>query len=314
MFEERELKAEVTREAEAKIADDAVFASNTSTLPITGLAEASMRPANFIGLHFFSPVDKMRLVEIIRGQKTSERTLAKAFDYGLKIRKTPIVVSDSRGFYTSRVFGTYLGEGMALLVEGNAPRAIEQAGRMAGMPLGPLAVTDEVSISLCKHIRDQTRRDFEAAGKTHPEPPHAKVLDLMVDAYDRPGKFAGRGFYEYSKDGGKRLWPELREIFPATGPPLAVRDMTDRMLFVQALETVRCYAEGVLRTVADANIGSIFGWGFAPFRGGTLQFINACGVRAFTERSRELAAAYGERFDPPQLLVDMAETGKTFQD
>ncbi len=313
VFEDRKLKAGVTKEAEARIADDAVFASNTSTLPITGLAEASARPANFIGLHFFSPVDKMRLVEIIRGEKTSDETLAKAFDYVLKISKTPIVVSDSRGFYTSRVFGTYPGEGMALLVEGNDPRAIEQAGRLAGMPVGPLAVTDEVSISLSKHIRDQTRRDFEAQGKTLPEPPHSKVLDLMVDEYDRPGKFAGKGFYEYPADGHKYLWPKLREIFPAAAEPLPVQEMVDRMLFVQALETVRCYEEGVLHTVADANIGSIFGWGFAPFEGGTLQFINAYGVRDFVNRCRELAAAYGERFEPPQLVVDMAESGESFR-
>ncbi len=312
VFEDRELKARVTQEAEVQIAADAVFASNTSTLPITGLAQASSRPKNFIGLHFFSPVDRMRLVEIICGKKTSDETLARAFDYVLQIKKTPIVVNDSRGFYTSRVFGTYPQEGIALLWEGNDPRTIEQAGRKAGMPVGPLAITDEVSLSLSKHIRDQTRRDFEAEGKTLEEPPHSRMLDVMVDEYKRGGRAEGGGFYEYPKDGKKYLWPKLREVFPPKGEPVPFEEMIERMMFVQALETVRCYSEGVLRSVADANIGSIFGWGFAPFKGGTLQYINDYGVKEFVARSRKLAAKYGKRFQPPRMLVRMAKQGETF--
>jgi 3-hydroxyacyl-CoA dehydrogenase/enoyl-CoA hydratase/3-hydroxybutyryl-CoA epimerase len=312
VFENRELKAKVTQEAEAQIADDAVFASNTSTLPITGLAEASARPENFIGLHFFSPVDRMRLVEIICGEKTSDETLAKAFDYVLQIRKVPIVVNDSRGFYTSRVFGTYPQEGTALLWEGNDPNTIERAGRKAGMPVGPLALTDEVGLTLSKSIRDQTIRDLEAAGEEVNLPPHSGVLDLMVTDHSRGGKYEGAGFYEYPKEGKKYLWPKLKELFPLKGEPVPYEEMIDRLMFVQSLETARCMQDGVLRSVTDANIGSIFGWGYPPFNGGTLQFINAYGVAEFVERSRELAAKYGERFEPPQILIDMAAKGETF--
>jgi len=312
VFEDRDLKAKVTREAEAKIADDAVFASNTSTLPITGLAEASARPENFIGLHFFSPVDRMKLVEIICGEKTSDETLAKAFDYVMQIRKVPIVVNDSRGFYTSRVFGTYPQEGTALLWEGNDPATIERAGRQAGMPVGPLALTDEVGLILSKSIRDQTIRDLEAEGQKVNLPPHSKMLDIMVTEQGRGGKYEGAGFYEYPADGKKYLWPKLKELFPLKGEPVPFDEMIDRLLFAQSIETARCMEDKVLRSVADANIGSIFGWGYPPFNGGTLQFINAYGLPAFVERSRELAAKYGERFEPPQILVDMAASGETF--
>ena len=312
VFEDRGLKAKVTQEAEAQIADTAVFASNTSTLPITGLAEASARPANFVGLHFFSPVERMKLVEIIVGEQTSKETLAKAFDYVLKIRKTPIVVNDSRGFYTSRVFGTYVNEGMALLGEGQHPRAIEMAGLQAGMPVGPLAVSDEVSLSLMAHVRKQTVADLAAEGVQMPVHPANKVLDAML-AQDRLGKAHGAGFYEYPAGGKKHLWPELQSIFPANGQgKLAQQEMIDRLLFAQVLETVRCYEEGVFTSVADGNVGSIFGWGFAPFKGGTLQFVNDYGVVEFVTRSRELAKAYGDRFSPPALLVEMAENGRTF--
>ncbi len=312
VFEDRALKAKVTQEAEEQIGNTAVFASNTSTLPITGLAEASARPANFIGLHFFSPVDKMKLVEIIIGEQTSDETLAKAFDYVLKIRKTPIVVNDSRGFYTSRVFGTYVNEGMALLAEGQHPRAIEAAGLQAGMPVGPLAVSDEVSLSLMAHIRKQTAADLAAEGITLPVHPANKVLEAML-ARDRRGKAHGAGFYEYPSGGKKHLWAGLQEMFPVNGhEPLLQQEMIDRMLFAQVLETVRCYEEGVFTSVADGNIGSIFGWGFAPFKGGTLQFINDYGVAEFVARSQELAAKYGDRFAPPQLLLEMAENGRTF--
>lgn len=312
VFEDRELKAGVTHEAEAQIAAEAVFGSNTSTLPITGLAEASSRPGNFIGIHFFSPVDKMPLVEIIVGKKTCERALAKAFDYVLKIKKTPIVVNDGRGFYTSRVFGTYVNEGLALLGEGQHPREIESAGLQAGMPVGPLAVTDEVSLALIVHIREQTRKDFEAEGKEMPPHPRDKVLDVMVGEHKRMGKASGAGFYEYPKDGKKFLWPELGNLFPLKGGQLPQSEMIDRLMFAQCLETARCFEEGILTSAADANVGSIFGWGFAAFKGGTLQFINDYGVRDFVHRSVELAGRYGERFVPPGLLVKMADNGETF--
>jgi 3-hydroxyacyl-CoA dehydrogenase/enoyl-CoA hydratase/3-hydroxybutyryl-CoA epimerase len=312
VFENRELKGRVTREAEAQISADTIFCSNTSTLPITGLAEMSARPENFVGLHFFSPVHKMKLVEIIRGRQTAPHTLAKAFDFVMKIRKTPIVVNDSRGFYTSRVFTTFVHEGMALLAEGQSPRAIEMAALMAGMPVGPLAVADEVNLGLALHIREQTRQDLLALGQEWVGLPSDGILDLMVNREKRPGKAQGAGFYEYPADGKKYLWPRLREIFPARAQKLFQNEMSERMLFIQALETARCYAEGVIESAGDANIGSIFGWGFAPFKGGTLQFINDYGLPAFVRRSRELAGLLGERFDPPALLVEMAEQNRTF--
>lgn len=312
VFEDRELKARVTQEAEAQIAADAVFASNTSTMPITSLAARSARPENFIGLHFFSPVDKMRLVEIIVGKATSARTLAVAFDYVLKIRKIPIVVNDSRGFYTSRVFGSYVNEGMALLAEGQPPRAIESAGLQAGLPVGPLAVMDEVNLGLVLHIQEQTERDLAATGQQAPYHPANDVLRLMVKERGRPGRAQGAGFYEYPPAGEKFLWRGLAELFPPRGEKLSQVEMIERMMFAQALETARCYEEGVLTSVADANIGSIFGWGFPAFQGGTLQYINACGLPAFVQRSRELAAKYGPRFAPPEILVKMAAEGRTF--
>jgi 3-hydroxyacyl-CoA dehydrogenase / enoyl-CoA hydratase / 3-hydroxybutyryl-CoA epimerase len=312
VFEDRGLKATVTKESEAVMDSNGVYASNTSTLPITGLAEASSRPEKFIGIHFFSPVDKMPLVEIIMGEKTSDETLAKAFDYVKQIKKTPIVVNDSRGFYTSRVFATYVLEGIAMLGEGQNPRYIESTGLKAGMPVGPLALTDEVSLSLMAHIRKQTELDFQAEGKPLPHHPAYAVSQQLLDR-NRPGKAAGAGFYEYPKDGGKKfLWPELTNIFPPADQ-VAQQELIDRMIFIQAIETVRCYEEGVLRNVADANIGSIFGWGFAPFHGGTLQFINSYGFDAFIQRAEELEAKYGERFAVPQLLKDMAAKGDTFK-
>lgn len=310
VFENRDLKAKVTKMAEEAMDADGVFASNTSTLPITGLAEASMRPEKFVGLHFFSPVHKMQLVEIIVGDKTDDETLAKAFDYVLAIRKVPIVVNDSRGFYTSRVFGTWIGEGAAMLAEGQHPQAIEMAGIQAGMPVGPLALYDEVSLSLSKHVRDQTKADVEAEGGTYQPRAGEVVLDKMIEL-GRPGRAGGGGFYAY--DGrSKQLWPELEAIFMDGQPQLPQQEMIDRILFIQSVETVRCLEEGVLRSVADANLGSIFGWGYAPFHGGTLQFINAYGVSEFVARAEELAAQYGDRFAPPQMLKEMAAKGESF--
>jgi 3-hydroxyacyl-CoA dehydrogenase / enoyl-CoA hydratase / 3-hydroxybutyryl-CoA epimerase len=315
VFEDRAIKADVTRKAEAVLGKDAVFASNTSTLPITGLAEASSRPKNFVGLHFFSPVDKMPLVEIIKGRKTSAETLARGFDYVRQIRKTPIVVNDSRGFYTSRCFATYPMEGLTLLAEGQHPRSIEVAGLQAGMPVGPLAVQDEVSLSLSMHIIEQTRKDFAAEGKSLPEHPGTKVIEKMVKELDRPGKKAGKGFYDYptTPNAQKALWPELTKHFPLK-EQLPQRELIDRLMFAQANEAAKCYAEGVVETVADTNIGSIFGWGFAPFQGGALQFINAYGPENFVKRSKELAKKYGERFKPAAIIVKYAREGKRFED
>lgn len=313
VFEDRAIKAEVTKKAEAVIGKNAVYASNTSTLPITGLAEASERPKNFIGLHFFSPVDKMPLVEIIKGKKTSKETLARGFDFVQQIKKTPIVVNDSRGFYTSRCFATYPMEGLTLLAEGQHPRSIEMAGLQAGMPVGPLAVQDEVSLSLSMHILEQTRKDLAAEGKKAlPEHPGVAVIEKMVKQLDRPGKKAGKGLYDYPAGGQKHLWAGLAEHFPLQAQ-LPQQELIDRLMFAQANEAAKCHAEGVVETVADTNIGSIFGWGFAPFQGGALQFINAYGVENFVKRSKELAKKYGERFKPAPSLVKMAKEGRRFE-
>lgn len=312
VFENRELKGKVTAAAEASALADAVIASNTSTLPITGLATAVAKPEKFIGLHFFSPVDKMPLVEIIRGEKTSDETLARGFDYVLQIKKTPIVVNDSRGFFTSRVFGTFTNEGIAMLGEGVSAAMIENETRKAGMPVGPLAISDEVSMSLMTHIRNQTAADLKAEGKAMPQHPAFAVIDLMVNEFKRPGKAAGGGFYEYPAGGKKHLWPELKARFEKADRQIPQEDVRDRILFIQAIETVRCVEEGVLLSTADANIGSIFGIGFAAWTGGALQFINQYGLDDFVARARYLAEQYGERFEPPALLLEKAAKGETF--
>ena len=312
VFEDRDLKGKVTIEAEKIMDSNGVFASNTSTLPITGLAEKSIRPEKFIGIHFFSPVHKMKLVEIIKGDKTNDETIAKAFDYVLKIKKIPIVVNDSRGFYTSRVFSTYPNEGLALLAEGNSPQEIESAGKKAGMPVGPLAVIDEVNIGLVAGIRNQTRKDLAAEGKKLPPGPADPVIDLMTEKLNRLGRANGRGFYEYPDNGKKYLWPELKKHFPPTKNPLSQNKMMERMLFVQVIETIRCYEENVVTSVEDANIGSIFGWGFPPLKGGTLQFVNDYGIQEFEKQAQKLAKKYGERFAPPELLIEMAANNQTF--
>ncbi|ODU06544.1 MAG: 3-hydroxyacyl-CoA dehydrogenase [Rubrivivax sp. SCN 71-131] len=311
VFEDRAVKAEVTQRAESVLGVDAVFASNTSTLPITGLAQASQRPASFIGLHFFSPADKMPLVEIIVGKETSDATLARAFDFVLQIGKTPIVVNDSRGFYTSRVFATYVMEGIAMLAEGVHPRSIEVAGLQAGMPMPPLALQDEVSLSLALHVAEQTKKDLAAEGKNHEEHPGMAVVRRLC-AIGRSGKKAGKGFYDWGldEDGrGKALWGGLSGLFPLAKAQPPQRDLIDRLMFAQANEAVRCLDEGVLRSVADGNVGSIFGWGFAPFHGGALQFVNGIGAKAFVERTRELAARHGPRFEPAAGALRCARTG-----
>tara|TARA_R110002073_G_scaffold82379_1_gene196896 strand:+ start:1563 stop:3752 length:2190 start_codon:yes stop_codon:yes gene_type:complete len=314
VFENREIKAKCTQQSEAVIPSTAIYASNTSTLPITGLAKASTRPHQFIGLHFFSPVDKMPLIEIIVGERTDDATLAKAFDYVLQIGKTPIVVNDSHGFYTSRVFGTYVSEGIAMLGEGVNPRSIEVAGLKTGMPMSPLALQDEVSLSLALHVSEQQQADMAAEGKSVTVRPSYEILKTLVNEHGREGKKNGKGFYDYPENGNKYLWPELINLYPPQSEQPSQQDLVDRLMFIQANESARCYEENVVRSVADTNIGSIFGWGFAPQHGGTLQLINAMGVDKFVKRSRELAAKYGERFEPAQILLDMAVKGEAFSD
>jgi len=309
VFEDRRIKADVTAKAEAVMANDAIFASNTSTLPITGLAETSMRPTQFIGIHFFSPVDKMPLVEVIVGRETNDVAIAQALDYIQQIRKTPIVVNDSRGFYTSRVFSVFSREGIIMLAEGVNPALIENTARHAGMPVGPLAVTDEVSIGLSYHVMKQTAKDL---GDQYVASPADAVIHKFVEELDRQGKKAGKGFYEYPEDGKKHLWSGLQEHYPLADMQPAADEVRKRLLYVQAIETVRCMDEGVVTNPADADIGSIFGWGFPPYTGGTLSFIETTGLPAFVEEADRLAAEYGERFAVPDSLRRMAKNGETF--
>jgi 3-hydroxyacyl-CoA dehydrogenase/enoyl-CoA hydratase/3-hydroxybutyryl-CoA epimerase len=309
VFEDREIKADVTRKAEAVIGDDAIFASNTSTLPISGLADASGRPQQFIGIHFFSPVDKMPLVEVIVGKETGEVATAQALDYIRQIRKTPIVVNDSRGFYTSRVFSVFSREGITMLSEGVAPALIENVARHAGMPVGPLAVTDEVSLELSYHVMKQTMADL---GDDYVASPADEVVAKFVTELDRKGKRFGKGFYDYPDQGRKRLWPGLGELYPLAEQQPGADEVRHRLLYAQALETVRCLDEGVVTHPADADIGSIFGWGFPPYTGGTISFIETVGLPEFVAQADQLAENFGARFAVPESLREMAESGQTF--
>ncbi|AHK16597.1 3-hydroxyacyl-CoA dehydrogenase [Thalassolituus oleivorans R6-15] len=314
VFEDRTIKADVTAKAEAVIGSDAIFASNTSTLPITGLAQASQRPEQFIGLHFFSPVDKMPLVEIIMGEQTSQHTLAWALDYVQQLRKTPIVVNDSRGFYTSRVFSTYVMEGMALLKEGVAPALIENAGKKAGMPVGPLALSDEVTLELMNRIGTQTRKDLGDAYVAHPAD---EVVKYMVEEADRIGKRTGKGFYDYpatdDKTAKKMLWSGLAERFPLAVTQPDADYVVKRLLHVQAVETLRCVSEGVITRAHEVDIGSIFGWGFAPHTGGTISYVETIiGMDRFIAEANELADAVGERYRVPANVIEKAAAGSSF--
>ena len=308
VFENQELKAKVTQEAEAFLVEGGVMASNTSTLPITGLANASKDQANFIGLHFFSPVDKMQLVEIIKGKNTSAKTLAKAYDYVQQIGKIPIVVNDSRGFFTSRVFGTFVQEGLRLLHEGVHPARIEMAALKAGMPVGPLAIQDEVALTLSEHVANETRQALQAEGKDLPRSGADDVIQTMIHTFDREGKAAGAGFYDYPEGGKKHLWEGLNHW--KQDVDISEQEMIDRFLFVQSLDTLRCYEENVLESIIDANIGSIFGIGFAPWTGGAIQFLNQYGLDQAVQRANELEAKYGERFKAPQRLVESVSSGQ----
>ncbi|MCF6428952.1 3-hydroxyacyl-CoA dehydrogenase NAD-binding domain-containing protein [Amycolatopsis tucumanensis] len=316
VFESQELKHKVFGEIENIVNPDAVLGSNTSTLPITGLAQGVQRQEDFIGIHFFSPVDKMPLVEIIRGEKTSDATLAKVFDYTLQIKKTPIVVNDSRGFFTSRVIGTFINEAVAALGEGVEPASIEQAGSQAGYPAPPLQLMDELTLTLPRKIREETKSAIEAAGGTWKAHASEAVIDRMIDEFDRKGRSSGTGFYSYDEN-GKRvgLWPGLREAFKSGSGNVPFKDLQERMLFAEALETVRCFDEGVLMSVQDANIGSIFGIGFPAWTGGVIQYINQYegGLPGFVARAKELAEKYGEHFQPPESLVKKAEAGEKFE-
>ncbi len=309
VFESFDLKGAVTRQAEAVLSPRAILASNTSTLPITGLAQASARPKNFIGMHFFSPVDKMPLVEIIRGRDTSDECLARVMDLAARIRKTPIVVNDSRGFYTSRVFGTYLNEGLAMLGEGIAPALIENAGRLAGMPLGPLALADEVSLDLQARIRAQA---MAALGDAWRPPPGDQVLLAMVEQHGRLGKKIGQGFYDYPAGARKSLWPGLADCFPVRSDPPEIAEIVRRLRYVQSLESVRCLEEGVVTDPRDADVGSVLGWSFCPALGGAIGHIETVGLARFAAECQLLEEAYGERFRVPALLRDMAERGASF--
>ncbi|MFG3313249.1 3-hydroxyacyl-CoA dehydrogenase NAD-binding domain-containing protein [Streptomyces albidoflavus] len=317
VFEDTSLKHKVFQEIQDVVAPDALLCSNTSTLPITALAEGVERQEDFIGLHFFSPVDKMPLVEIIKGERTGDVALARAFDLVRQIKKTPIVVNDSRGFFTSRVIGHFINEGVAMVGEGLDPVSVEQAAAQAGYPAKVLSLVDELTLTLPRKIRNETKKAIEEAGRTWPDHPADAVVDRMVDEFGRTGRSGGAGFYDYAEDGSRAgLWPGLREHFTRPGTTIPFRDMQERMLFSEALDTVRLVEEGVLTSVADANIGSIMGIGFPAWTGGILQYINGYegGLPGFVARAEELAATYGERFTPPALLVAKAEKGERFTD
>ncbi|MDT8319945.1 MAG: 3-hydroxyacyl-CoA dehydrogenase NAD-binding domain-containing protein [Xanthomonadales bacterium] len=309
VFENPQIKADVTAKTEAVVPESCIFASNTSTLPITGLAEASERPEQFIGIHFFSPVEKMPLVEVIVGEKTGDLAIARSLDYIRQIRKTPIVVNDSRGFFTSRVFGTFTGEGITMLSEGIQPALIENVAKMAGMPIGPLAVTDEVSLELAHKVGRETAA---ALGREYPGKASETVIQHMVEDLERRGKRFGKGFYDYPKDAKKRLWPDLAEHFPPRAEQPDIDELKKRFLYIQALESARCMEEGVLTHPEDGDIGSIFGIGYPAWTGGSLSYIDTVGIVRFVEECDRMAQAYGKRFAVSDWLRERASRGQSF--
>jgi 3-hydroxyacyl-CoA dehydrogenase/enoyl-CoA hydratase/3-hydroxybutyryl-CoA epimerase len=311
VFENMTLKHQMTRDLERRLAAGGVWGSNTSTLPITQLAQASQNAENFIGIHFFSPVDKMPLVEIIMGEQTGDMALAKAFDFTKQIKKTPIVVNDSLGFFTSRTFGTYLDEGVRLLVEGMKPLRIDNLGKAVGMPVGPLTVYDEVSLELSRKA-SQTWKEMGLSVGDDDRSITAGVVETMVGDYGRGGRYHGGGFYEYGADGSKEVWSGLAELYAATTSPLSDADAKDRLLFRQVIEALKCLETGVLRTVADGNIGSIMGIGAPAWTGGLLQFVNTYGLQNFIDRCASLSAAFGERFQAPAIVAEKLAKGETF--
>ncbi len=325
VFEDPSVKREVMAEIEPHLTPDALLGSNTSTLPITGLAGNVGRPAEFVGLHFFSPVDKMPLLEIIKGDQTSEETLYRALDVAKLLKKTPIVVNDSRGFFTSRVIGTFINEGLAMLAEGIPAATIEQASSQAGYPAPVLQLSDELNMKLMQKIRNAAKAAFEADGQPWAGHPAETVIDTMVDTLHRPGRLDGAGFYEYAEGKRTGLWSGLRETFTPVSDPSTIDllDLEERLMFIESIEAVKCLDEGVLTSVADANVGSIFGIGFPAWSGGVLQYINGyedprdrerCGIPGFLARAAELAERYGERFEPPASLIQRAVTGEDYSD
>ncbi len=314
VFEDPGLKHKVYAEVQ-NVAPAAMIASNTSTLPITLLADGVSRPEEFIGLHFFSPVDQMPLVEVIRGARTSDATLARALGVVRQLRKTPIVVNDSRGFFTSRVIGTFTQEGVAMLAEGVPAASIEQASSQAGYPAPVLALMDELTLTLPRKIRQETAAALVAAGGAWSPHPADAVIDRMIDEFGRPGRSGGAGFYDYADGKRQGLWPGLADAFGGQSVDIAFVDLMERMLFVEAIEAVKCLDEGVLTSVADANVGSILGIGFPGWTGGVLQYINQYqgGLPGFVARARALAQRYGDRFTPPRLLLEKADRGLRFE-
>ena len=308
VFEDIAIKGETTRKVEAVVPEHAIYASNTSTLPITGLAEASRRPDQFIGMHFFSPVDRMALLEIIVGEKTSPETLAKALDFGMLVRKIPIVVNDSRGFYTSRVFQTLIYEGAAMLEDGVEPARIENAAKAAGFPVGPLALIDEVTADLPIKINEQA---IEQQDPNYVARGGVDVLKKMIEL-KRSSRKSGAGFYEYPPEGKKHLWAGLKEHFPAAAEQPDQQHLMQRFLYAQAIETARCFEQGVLKTPQDADLGSVYGWGFPAWTGGTLSYIDTVGIKEFVRQADLLTQQYGERFAPSEWLRERAANGEAF--
>ena len=307
VFEDPDIKADVIKRTEAVIGKDVIFASNTSTLPITGLAKHSERPDQFIGIHFFSPVDKMPLVEIIPGAKSGDKALAAALDYVRMIKKTPIVVKDTRGFYTNRVVPPYLNEAMLMVAEGVKPALIENAAKSLGMPVGPLALTDETSLELGLRIMNSTKKEL---GKDYKPSGVEDLLVKMVEGLGRKGRKSGGGFYEYPADGKKFLWPGLADHFPVAKEQPSLEEAKERLLYAQLIPAAQCYAEGIVHDPQSADLGAIFGWGFAPWTGGPMSHIDTIGLDAFVRKSESLAQKYGARFNPPEKFRDMAKAGE----
>ena len=308
IYEDLDIKTKALKTAEEYMNPNGFLASNTSTIPISILASKLIDPQKFIGLHFFSPVHKMKLVEVIKGQKTSSEALGRALSFASLIKKTPIVVNDSPGFYTTRVFVKYPFEGMAMLSEGIKATSIENAGKKAGYPVGPLALSDEVNIALIGRIRKQILK----YDKKNSIGPWDKVIELMVSNLNREGRSGNSGFYDYPKNEKKHIWRNLENYFPVSNNEIPEKDIVDRLLFTQIIEAISCYEKNIITSIQDANIGSILGLGFPSDSGGILQFASNYGVQKFRDRSLQLAEQYGKRFTPPKLLNEMARTKKDF--
>ena len=311
VFEDSAVKKSATEQAEAVLKASAIFASNTSTIPISSLAKNSARPKNFIGIHFFSPVDRMMLVEIILGKKTGDKALATAIDFVRAIKKTPIVVNDTRGLYVNRCVLRYMSEAYKMLIEGVPAPMIENAAKAAGMPVGPLALTDETAIDLAQKIMKQTMRDL---GDTAVDQKQMALINTMVDDHGRFGRKNGKGFYDYpAKPAKKKLWPGLKDLYPQlAAEKVDYEELQQRLLVTIALEAARVMEEGIVTDPREADVGSILAFGFAPYTGGALSYIDGIGAKAFVKIAKKLQKKYGAEFKAPKLLLDMAEKGETF--